>query len=117
MLERYAAELRGFVERELPVAAAELTAALQTRTGRRGELRRHALTVAREIADRSVLRWLAETEPVAEALYREAAERFADLANALLQRVARDGGLASAPAQRAARRSASAASAASWRSE
>jgi len=97
LLERYASELRGFVARELPVAAAALTAALQTRAGRRGALRRQALTVAREIADRAVLRWLAETEPVAEALYREAAERFADLANALLQRVARDGGLTTLP--------------------
>jgi hypothetical protein len=89
--------LHGFVERELPVAAAELSAVLQTRAGRRGALRREALTVAREIADRSVRRWLAETEPMAEALYREAAERFADLANALLQRVARDGGLTALP--------------------
>ena len=97
LLDRYAAELRGFVERELPVVAAELTAALQTRTGRRGALRREALTVAREIADRSVRRWMTETEPMAEALYSEAAERFADLANALLQRVARDGGLATLP--------------------
>jgi len=95
--ERYAAELRGFVERELPAAAAELSAALQPRAGRRGELRRQALTVAREIADRSILRWLAETEPLAEALYREAAERFADLANALLRRVACDGGLTTLP--------------------
>lgn len=97
LLERYAAALREFVERELPVAAAELSAALETRTGRRGAFRRQALTVAREIADRSVLRWLVETEPLAETLYREAAERFADLANALLQRVARDGGLATLP--------------------
>lgn len=97
LLDRYAEALRGFVERELPVAAAELGAALQTRTGRRGALRRAALAEAREIADRSVRRWLVETEPVAEALYREAAERFADLANGLLQRVARDGGLAALP--------------------
>lgn len=97
LLEQYAAELRGFVERELPVAAAELTAALPTRRGRRGALRRQALTVAREIADRSVRRWLAETEPVAEALYREAAERFAELANALLQRVARESGRTTLP--------------------
>lgn len=97
LLERYAAELRGFVERELPVAAAALDAALATRTGRRGALRREALTIAREIADRSVRRWLAETEPVAEALYREAAERFAALANTLLRRVADDGGLTGLP--------------------
>jgi hypothetical protein len=97
LLERYAAELRGFVERELPLAAAALTAALATRSGRRGALRREALNVALEIADRSVRRWLTETEPVAEALYGEAAERFADLANTLLQRVARDGGLAGLP--------------------
>ncbi len=97
LLERYATELRGFVERERPVAAAELTGALLTRAGRRGERRRQALTIAREIADRSVLRWLTETEPVAEALYREAAQRFTDLANALLQRVARDGGLTALP--------------------
>ncbi|MDX2166019.1 MAG: dynamin family protein [Deltaproteobacteria bacterium] len=97
LLARYADELRGFVERELPVAAAELTAALQTRAGRRGALRREALTLARAIADRSVHRWLEETEPRAEALYREAAERFADLANGLLERVARDGGLATLP--------------------
>ena len=97
LLERYAAELRGFVERELPVAETELAATLRTRTGRRGERRRHALTVAQEIADRAVLRWFAETESVAEALYRQAAERFADLANALLQRVASDGGLTALP--------------------
>lgn len=97
LLERYADELRGFVERELPVAGAELAAALAPRRGRRGALRREALAIAREIADRSVRRWLVETEPAAEALYREAAERFAELANALLRRVARDGGLAAPP--------------------
>jgi GTP-binding protein EngB required for normal cell division len=97
LLGAYAEELRGFVERELPVAATELSAALQARSGRRGALRREALMLARAIADRSVMRWLAETEPLAEALYREAAERFAGLANQLLQRVARDGGLASVP--------------------
>jgi hypothetical protein len=97
LLERYAAELQGFVERELPVAENELAAALRTRTGRRGERRRDALTLAQAIADRAVLRWFAETESVAEALYRQAAERFADLANALLERVAEDGGLAAVP--------------------
>ncbi len=95
--DRYALELDTFVERELPVADAELTTALRTTVGRRGARRRQALTVAREIADRSVLRWLTETEPMAEALYRQAAERFADLANALLQRLASDGGLAALP--------------------
>lgn len=97
LLAAYAEELRGFVERELPVAAAELSAELQTRSGRRGALRRDALMAARAIADRSVMRWLAETEPLAEALYSQASERFAELANQLLQRVARDGGLASPP--------------------
>jgi len=97
LLDRYAAELRGFVDRELPLAAAELAAALPTRSGRRGARRRAALDLAREIADRSVHRWLAETEPLAEALYGEAAERFAELANGLLRRVAVDAGLAALP--------------------
>jgi hypothetical protein len=97
LLTAYAEELRGFVERELPVAAAELSAALRTRSGRRGGLRREALALARQIADHSVARWLVETEPLAESLYREAAERFAGLANQLLQRVARDGGLTTLP--------------------
>ncbi|MBX3023656.1 dynamin family protein [bacterium] len=97
LLGRYDEALRGFVERELPVAAAELAAALHARAGRRGALRRQALEIARAIADRSVHRWMVETEPVAEALYDEAAQRFADLANGLLRRVARDGDLAGLP--------------------
>lgn len=97
LLQRYADELRGFVERELPGAAAELDAILRTRTGRRGALRRQALMDARAVADRSVRRWLVETEPLAEALYGEAAARFTELANGLLQRVARDGGFATLP--------------------
>lgn len=75
--------------RFLPRALAEALAELQTAA--RGlpdtspaEFRERLLEVARDIARRRLDRWLEEQQPVAERDYREAAQRFVDLANAFL---------------------------------
>lgn len=77
-----------FLSRAEPAAEGELADAMQGVVGQRGEIRQRALELAREIAERSVKRWLADSEPAAEALYRQAAQRFTDLANGLLERLA-----------------------------
>lgn len=56
--------------------------------GGRAAVRQQAFGLAREMAIEVVDRWLAEAGPAAEQLYRDAAERFARLANEFLERVA-----------------------------
>lgn len=95
--ERFGEQWTAFVTAAEPAARTELAAALRELRGGREAVRARAFVLAQEIAVRSVRQWLNDTEPVAEALYREAAERFIALANALLQRLATEGGLAALP--------------------
>jgi GTPase SAR1 family protein len=68
------------------------------RTSRR-VFRGRAQELARAIARRWVDRWLAAEQPIAEEMYREAANRFVDLANGFLTRLTESGepALASLP--------------------
>ena len=96
--EAFSQQWSAFVAAAGPAAESELAAAVRQLAGPRSDVRRRAFEAAREIADRSVRRWLNETEPAAEMLYRQAAQRFADLVNELLERLAAsDGALAALP--------------------
>lgn len=86
--QTFGQQCNAFLGRIGPAAESELTGAMQALGGSRREIRAHALDVARDIAERSIKRWLAESEPAAEALYSQAAQRFTDLANGLLERLA-----------------------------
>jgi hypothetical protein len=86
--DRFSEQWNAFVSDASPKADAELRAALRAVSGSRAEMRRSAFTAARTIGEQSVTRWLADSEPIAERFYRQAAERFANLANDLLQRLA-----------------------------
>lgn len=61
--------------------------------GRRS-LRGAALVEARRLAEEVVGRWLTETEPAADDLYRTATARFADITADFLARIAGDSGVA-----------------------
>jgi len=63
------------------------------------EIREGAMAAARDIARRHLDRWLLQQQPITEQQYREAAQRFVDLANGLLAsfEAARDLGLDQLP--------------------
>jgi hypothetical protein len=67
--------------------------------GDRRSFRARGQELARSIAKRWVDHWLASEQPVAERMYREAGNRFVDLANGFLTRLAESGepALASLP--------------------
>ena len=77
-----------FVAWAVPAARAEFAKALRQVTGRPGRVREHAIQAAQDIAKRWSERWFSEAEPAAEQLYRAAAQRFIELANGLLERLA-----------------------------
>ena len=54
----------------------------------RGRTPREAIASAQKIAEIWLKRWLAEAQPVAEKLYVQATQRFVDLANGFLERLA-----------------------------
>jgi len=89
-----------FLARALPEAGRELDEAVSFLRRQPGsEMRERALDVARDVARRHLDGWLQEQQPVTEARYREAAQRFVDLANEFLARfaTARDLGLDQLP--------------------
>jgi len=91
----FAAKREAFIERATPGARVELAPALSTIHVHRGhKLRAKAVDLAQTIAERWLDRWVAEAQPAAESLYVEASQRFVDLANAFLERVAGSGGAA-----------------------
>jgi GTP-binding protein EngB required for normal cell division len=65
----------------------------------RRAFRRRSQELAREIATRWLDRWLAAEQPLAEAMYRQTGDRFVELANGFLRRLAASGepSLASLP--------------------
>lgn len=83
------AERKGeFVRRTAGDARRELVEGARRIQGRGPALRSRALSLAREISRRWLDRWRAEEQPAAEALYREAAQRFVELANQFLAQLA-----------------------------
>jgi GTP-binding protein EngB required for normal cell division len=79
--------LKRFLAAAIPTVDAELRRQLAGLSGSRSALREQAIVIAQRIATECVNRWLAETAPAAEDLYRQAAERFARLTNDFLQRL------------------------------
>ncbi|MBX3023761.1 dynamin family protein [bacterium] len=77
-----------FLATAAPAAERELDQVIDGLTGRRGAMRERAFEAARDIAERVIKAWLVDCEPAAEALYTQAAQRFTDLANGLLARLA-----------------------------
>jgi GTP-binding protein EngB required for normal cell division len=97
---RFAERRDSFMARALPAARAELPEGLRATPALRGPaLRRRGFTLAQDIFKRWVDRWRAEEQPAGEQLYREAAQRFVELANGFLGRLADSGeaALASLP--------------------
>jgi hypothetical protein len=89
-----------FLARALPEAGRELFEAVSfLRRGPGSEIRERVLDTARDVARRHLDGWLQEQQPVTEARYREAAQRFLDLANEFLAcfATARDLGLDQLP--------------------
>ena len=84
----FAEQWNAFLAGALPAARTELATAMPAMHGRRDEVRRRALRFAQEVAEPWLDRWRSEAEPAAERLYGEAAQRFADLANEFLERLA-----------------------------
>jgi len=102
LARRFEADRRHFVETATPRVAELLDASLKTSAPRRGpDVRRHALDVAQDVAERLVREWLETEQPVAEREFAEAAERFVAHANAFLETL-RSSGAAPADALPAA---------------
>jgi len=77
LARRFEQERARFLDGARSAAIAELAVALDTASEPgRGDVRRRAITLAQEIAERRVAAWGVEIEPVAERLYRGAMERF-----------------------------------------
>jgi len=90
------------VGRAIPVASRELAYAIRAVDARRGAaLRSRAFELADEIARRHLTAWRAEAQAMGEALYIEATQRFVDLANGFLERLAGAGDAALAGLPRA----------------
>ncbi len=92
-LSRYFEERRkSFLHRIRPVARSELANALEgINLGHGPKLRREVLRLAQEITRRHVMPWLESEQAEAEAAYAKAAQRFIDLANDFLRRMAETG--------------------------
>jgi GTPase SAR1 family protein len=80
-----------FLETARKAAMAELEHALAAVPGRGPALRRKATLLAQEIFRRWVDQWKVQEQPVAEEQYRRAAQRFVDIANGFLERLAKSG--------------------------
>ncbi len=81
-----------FLARARPAALEELREAIVRAAERRGRaLRRRALLLAQETSERWLDHWLKEEQPAAETMYRKAGERFVQLANGFLERLAASG--------------------------
>ena len=87
-----------FVKQVVPAAREDLSAAMQQVSGHRDCVRQEAIQLAQDIATRWTDRWFSEAAPAAEQLYRAAAQRFAEVANGFLDRLATSAdGLAGLP--------------------
>lgn len=81
-----------FLAAALPPATAALDRLIEQATPRRGgTLRARAMDLALEVASQFVFEWLKEAEPDAEARYRNAMDRFVQLANGFAGKLAASG--------------------------
>jgi hypothetical protein len=77
-----------FIEQAVPAARQEFSTAMRHVVGHRQGVRNHAIELARDIATRWGDRWRSDAAPAAEQLYRAASQRFVELANSFLDRLA-----------------------------
>jgi hypothetical protein len=81
-----------FLARTIPAARQEFHEAIaQATEGRGSPLYDRATEIAQSISRRLLNQWLEEERPAAEAMYRESAHRFVQLANDFLKRVTESG--------------------------
>lgn len=84
----FRAQWEHFIAQAVPAARAELSTAWRQVNGHRDHFRGQAIQLAQDIARRWADRWFSEAEPAAEQLYRAAAQRFIEVANSFLDRLA-----------------------------
>ena len=78
-----------FIAQAVPAAREEFSTAMRQVNGHRDRVRSQAIQLAQDIpATQWGERWFGEAEPAAEQLYRAAAQRFVELANSFLGRLA-----------------------------
>lgn len=88
----FAERRQRFLAETLPRAGAELDRALDAaRPARGAAFRRRTADTARDVASRFVEPWLEEQERAADELYRQAADRFLEAANHVLDELAASG--------------------------
>lgn len=87
----FAARTEAFLASAIPEARRELSEGCRKLDGRGPRLRHRAALLAQDVSRRWLERWRAEEQPAAEALYRQAAERFVALADQFLERLASSG--------------------------
>ena len=93
LFESLSTQRDAFLARALPAISAELDGAFASMAEvGSGELRARAFARAQELYRPWLEQWRNEEQPAAERQYREAAQRFVDLANAFLERVGRQNG-------------------------
>jgi hypothetical protein len=81
-----------FLQAVRPQVREELKTRLLTISGRRGpRFRREAMRAAQEVAKQHLMPWLAGEETFAEQGFRSVAQRFADMGNDFLRRLAEAG--------------------------
>jgi len=89
---RFERDRQALVAREQPIALRELGARIRADAdSATTDLAERAMEHARVLGHAHVEKWRAENAPVAERLYEEAGQRFVDLANDFLKRVAASG--------------------------
>ena len=89
---KFAERREAFLARAISAARRELGERLRSAGELRGSaLRQRGIALAQEIFKEWVDRWRAEEQPQGEQLYRESAQRFVDIANGFLERLAATG--------------------------
>jgi len=77
-----------FIAQAVPTAREEFSTAMGQVNGHRDRVRSQGIQLAQGIATRWADRWFRDAQPAAEQLYRMAAQRFVEVANGFLDRLA-----------------------------
>jgi hypothetical protein len=101
LADRFAKERDNFLTEAVPQATAELRHAFEQEPDRGPSLRSQALALVPQVARRALERWRRQMDAHAQALYRQAEERFVALATAFEEQVGQVPGLDTLPRLRA----------------
>ena len=91
LAETFAARKQEFLDRTIAGCRRELAQEIRNLEGHGLAVRHRATLLAQDLAGRWLDRWRAEEQPAAEAAYRRAAERFVQMADQFLERLASSG--------------------------